>query len=150
MSWSVTRFERELKKVDALLRVRRSTDPRWWLIERKCRHGSPCLVKPKDRQARDLYVANRDGYTLITKVPWDQLTHHVFLELRAWDMWTYGGAGPYFDQWMAKRNRDDEMEDRRETSMLSDCAREAYDLIRHKEHRIAAGFHPTGAPVTTP
>ena len=142
MGWHPTRFARELRKVDALLRLRRSVDPRWWLIERKCAHGSPCLVKPRERQGWDRYTANRDGYTLITKVPWDRLNHEVFLQLREWDMWTYGGGGPAFDRMMAMREKEEALEDRRETSMLSDCAREAYDLIRHKEHRIEAGFHP--------
>ena len=142
MGWDSRRFAREMKKFDPLLRIRQSEDGSRWLIERKCQHGSPCLVKPSDRQAWDAYQRNRDGYTLTTAVPRDRLNHAVLMELRAADMWEYRGAGPYFDQWVEAQRVRDEAQRKRDSTVFQDQAGEMYDLIRSKERRIEAGFHP--------
>lgn len=139
--WSLQRFRHEMQKFDSLLRIRRSQDRRWWLIERKCGRESKCLIRPRDFHRHDQYVCAKDGYIHVTKIPWDRLDHQVFLDLRAMDMWAYRGAGWYADHLEAQERRAEELEEQRDQGAMVEAGCEAYDRIRFLEGRQASGFY---------
>ncbi|UOF78537.1 hypothetical protein [Caudoviricetes sp.] len=128
MPWTKVRFEREMKKFDQMLRIRRSlVEPSAWLIERKCSHGSACLLTPKDSLNKDAYVCAKDGYTPVIKVPNGLLDQHVFLELRAHDMWQHRGSGYYADLLEAQEAADQRKLEAQERSVLEECSSEVWD-----------------------
>lgn len=141
MAWTQERFTHEMRKFDRLLRLRKSSNGREYIIERKVRRESACRVKPNDRRQIDHFIADRDGYIHVMRVPVERLNHDVFLNLRAMDMWQYRGSGPFADALEAQERADEELKQRRDSTRLQDAGSEAYDLLRHKEGRIEAGFH---------
>ena len=136
-----TTFAREMHKFDPYLRLRRSQDGAQWFIERRVRRESRCRVTPNERRKWDQFVRDRDGYMLVTAIPWDRLNREVFLALRAADMWQYRGAGPYADALEAAEREDELAQAKRDSAGLQDCGDEAFERMRSMEKDIEAGFH---------
>lgn len=142
MAWSLTTFQHEMRKFDPLLRIRRSqVDPAWWLIERKCARESPCRRKPLDRRGIDAWICDRDGYTEVSRVPFDMLNNHVLTELRAWDMWQFKNAGAFADMIEAEERAADVRLSAEQSSVLQACGEEAYDRAMVRQGDIVSGFH---------
>lgn len=135
MGWTKERFEHECHKFDPLLRVRRSYIGDQWLIERKASRESRGLIAPKAFKSYDLFTCARDGYIHVMSVPLFQLNHQVFLELRAYDMWTYGGAGPFADYLEEQERLAEERKDRDHTTKLMNSGGEAYENLAWDEGR---------------
>lgn len=134
-------FEREMKKFDPLLRIRRSQGGQWWLIERKAARETKCVAKPLERRGWDRYIQDSQGYIQVARIAWNELNTWVFNELRARDMWAVRGAGWYADQLDAEEQKQEEAEERRGSQMIQDLSGEAYDKLRFMDGCQAGGFH---------
>ena len=141
MSWSKERFSYEMKKFDPLLRLRKSYDGYWWLIERRAARSSPCLVKPADNKKVDIYIQARDGYVQVMKVRYDLLNQQVFLNLRAADMWQYRGAGFYADALEEQEAKQAASVERDHANRREAAHSEAYDLLQFKQGERVSNFH---------
>lgn len=141
MSWTLERLTREMKKFDPLLRARRSIhNPAVYLIERKARRESACVRKPLERRGMDAWVCDKDGYVEVMKVHKDLLNQHVFLELRAHDMWQTRGAG-YFADMLEEQERQAELKKQQEQSETLQClGEEAYDRAMVQQGDIVSNF----------
>lgn len=137
--WSLERFEHELHKFDPLLRVRLSkVQPEFYLVERKAARESKCVVPPKERRGIDAWIRDKDGFVSVMKVRRDLLSHEVFLELRAHDMWQFKHAGWYADKLEEQEARQDASKDRHQSDVLQAKASEAYDQLAWREGRRVA------------
>lgn len=141
MAWSKQRFEHELKKLDRLLRIRLSWDGQWWLIERKCQHSSPMLIKPRNPDKWDEWVRDRDGYTSVFKVRRDLLGPLALEKLREADMWAYGGAGKFADYLDELDAKEDEALEKEQSDYLQARSEEVYDQQMVKQGDIVSGFY---------
>lgn len=142
MAWTMQTFQKELKKFDRHLRVRRSVvDPSYYLIERKCRRESACLRKPLERRGIDAWIRDKDGYIEVTRVAPEMLNQQVFLTLRQWDMWTFKHGGIYVD-WLEEQERQQEAKlDKEQSDLLQVMGEEAYDRGMVKQGDIVSNFH---------
>lgn len=133
-------FEYEMKKFDNKLRLRLAANGQTWLIERKARHGSPCLIKPLERRGIDNWIRDRDGYVHVARVPRSELSHAVLIELRAHDMWAYRGAGYYADMLEANERAEEEAKQKAQSQLIQDLAGEGYDKQMIKQGDIVSNF----------
>ena len=142
MGWTKERFEHEMRKFDPLLRLRESqTEPGVVFIERKAARESKAVPKPSERHRLDNYRRNAEGHILVMRAKRNELTHNVFLELRAHDMWEYRGAGPYADAF-EKQERDNEAAiEKQNSELLHACGEEAYDRAMIKQGDVVSNFH---------
>lgn len=140
--WSRETFEKEIHKFDPLLRLRDSkTEPGVIYIERKAARESACIPTPRARQGIDAWRRNCEGHVLVLKVRKNALGKHVFLELRAHDMWEYRGAGPYADALMEQERQEREEQKRKESAILQEAGEEAYDRAMITQGDVVSGFH---------
>lgn len=141
MAWTLHTFERELKKFDPYLRVRRSViDPAYYLIERKCRRESACLRKPAERRGIDAWIRDKDGYIEVTRVAHEMLNQQVFLALREWDMWTFKHGGLYVDRLEEQERQEEAKRNKEEQDLLSVMGEEAYDRGMVRQGDIVSNF----------
>ncbi len=131
MAWSMERFAREMHNFDSQLRIRLSWRRDRYLIERKvARDSSVMLDGSKSYRDYDMFICARDRHIPVMEVPRAMLDKRVFLELRAHDMWEYGGAGPFADHLEAMEAQNEAKHDKEQSSHLQDVSSEAYDKMR--------------------
>lgn len=146
MSWRLPRFEKEMKKFDPMLRIRRSVlEPWFYLIERKAARESKCLILPKERRGMDNWIRDKDGYVSVMKVHHTNLGKQVFLELRANDMWEHRGAGFYADKLEEEERRKAEALEKEQRTEVVNLAEMAYDQQMIKQGDVVSNFHPKEA-----
>ncbi len=140
--WSMKTFEKEMTKFDPLLRLRESkTKPGVVFIERKAARETKCVPAPNDRQKIDNYRRNAEGHVLVMQVMRNDLGKHLLLELRAHDMWAFGGAGPYADV-MAEQERQEELaRDKQASELLQAAGEEGYDRAMIRQGDVVSNFH---------
>lgn len=140
MAWTLATFERELKKFDKYLRVRKSVTGSHYIIERKCRRESPCLRKPVERRGWDAWIRDRDGYIEVTKLSHEQFNQETFLTLRHWDMWTYKHGGIYVDALEEQERQAEAKLDKEQAEVLLCMGEEAYDRGMVKQGDVVSNF----------
>lgn len=140
--WSRETFEREMKKFDPLLRLRESkTEPGVIYIERKAARNSTCVPKPKEHHNIDNWRRNSEGHILLLRCRKNELGKHVFLELRAHDMWEYRGAGPYADALAAQEAKEEAEKQKAQSEKLQNASEEAYDRAMIRQGDVVSNFH---------
>lgn len=141
MGWTKERFQHEMRKFDPLLRLRLNQSGEFWLVERKASHGSVGLVPPSDKQKRDAFIRNRDGFIHVATVRKDLLGHQVFLNLRAHDAWQFKNGGAFADHLDEIDAMNEAAKDQAQHNRLQDCGAEAYDKLRFLDGGQVSGFH---------
>jgi hypothetical protein len=145
MGWSRDRFQHEIGKFDRLLRVRLNWTGKWWLIERKCQHGSLCLIRPCDLDKfpdrYDEYVRDKDGYTFVFKVRRDLLGPLAIAQLREADMWAFGGAERFADHLDELDRQAESQLEEEQSAYLQARSEEIYDEQMIRQGDVVSNFH---------
>ena len=124
-------FEKEMKKFDRLLRLRRAKLGSWYFIERKARRGSTAVPKPAEGKSIDRWIRDTQGYVLIVRMRHRDLTNDFLLRMRDADMWEkrhgrFGAEGVIEDE-IRKELERDEYKEKKDSERLQDEGTEIYD-----------------------
>ena len=143
MSWSLERFNREVKKFDRLLRARLARNGRDVLVERKCARESKCIPVPKEFHnhfRHDDYICWSQGYSRVMKIRRDLLNHWAFLALRHSDIQAHGGADKYADLMDEEDRLKAERLEHSQSEYLQCRGEEIYDKHMIMQGDIVSGF----------
>lgn len=136
--WSKETFIPELRKFDPLLRLRRSWDGSKWMIERKCRRESKCIMTPSNKADIDVINRKRDGYVYVMSFPYNMLGGWVIRELRERDSWQFKDANKHADAIEAQEALEEKQKDRQMDNLLEDASDDAYDFLHWRQgERVA-------------
>jgi len=124
-------FEREMKKFDSKLRLRKAKLGSWFFIERKARRGSVAVPTPKEGVSIDRYVRDTEGYVLITRCRRGDLNKHTLFQLRASDMWEkrhgrFGAEGVAYDE-QIRQEEAEKRQERVDSEKIQEHSSEVYD-----------------------
>ena len=124
-------FEREMKKFDSLLRLRRAKLGSWFFIERKARRETSAVPKPVELASIDRYIRDSQGYVLVTRLRKSDLNKDMLHTLRSADMWSkrhgkFGAEGVAAEE-AAMEVVKEEYQDRKDSELLQEHSMEVYD-----------------------
>jgi hypothetical protein len=153
LPWRDRHVEGYLARQDPDLRIRRSAeDPRYYVLERRCRRRPPVHAGRRDES--DLHIQARDGYVHVARVHPSYLTRpwRLVRALREMgeDLWVQGAARfateeDYQVAWARESAR------RRRREEFRALAREAYDLAqRHGDGVTRPRVSNAGVPIVAP
>lgn len=134
-------FEREMKKFDRHLRLRRSEAGSGYFIERKARRETACIPTPNDRGSIDRWIRDTQGYVLVSRLARHEINEDTLWKLRLSDMWQYRHPMTRSHASLAEKEEEAERErvaqqEKADSSHLQDVGCEVYDKHMSRQGHV--------------